>query len=262
MATGIKPQHGITADTYKRLALDSGVVVVNYGLPGEAVLGATRGGNTFTIEDEIREMLADGSPGPIKGSQRRTRSVAKLSVNLLEVKTSALLMQLPGSESSVDGGSHDKIIRCEQISSGDYLDNISLIINKNDTDEVLVFSLKNALALNGFELGAAEDDEAVITMEFTAHFDPTVLATEPWEIYNPLEGAVVRYTLTYTAGANGTIIGDAVQSVVTGTSGTAVYANPAALYEFVDWSDLSTDNPRIDTGVVANVTVTANFALI
>ena len=36
---------------------------------------------------------------------------------------------------------------------------------------------------------------------------------------------------------------------------------PDAGYHFVNWSDASTANPRTDTNVTANVTVTANFAI-
>ena len=32
-------------------------------------------------------------------------------------------------------------------------------------------------------------------------------------------------------------------------------------YHFVNWSDASTANPRTDTNVTANITVTANFAI-
>ncbi|MBP6855670.1 MAG: DUF2341 domain-containing protein [Candidatus Pacebacteria bacterium] len=66
-------------------------------------------------------------------------------------------------------------------------------------------------------------------------------------------------TLTYTAGANGSITGDSPQTVDYGTDGTAVTAVPDTGYHFVDWSDSSTTNPRTDTNVTANITVTANF---
>jgi hypothetical protein len=46
-----------------------------------------------------------------------------------------------------------------------------------------------------------------------------------------------------------------------GTDGTPVSAVPATGYHFVDWSpDGSTDNPRTDTNVTADISVTANFA--
>ena len=37
--------------------------------------------------------------------------------------------------------------------------------------------------------------------------------------------------------------------------------SPITGYHFVDWSDGSTNNPRTDTNVTANVNVTANFAI-
>ena len=74
--------------------------------------------------------------------------------------------------------------------------------------------------------------------------------------------AIRNYTLTYTAGANGSITGDTPQTVDYNTSGTAVTAVPATGYRFVRWSDDSTTNPRTDSSVTAHVSVTANFARI
>ncbi|MCI5137722.1 MAG: hypothetical protein D3922_04740, partial [Candidatus Electrothrix sp. AR1] len=69
------------------------------------------------------------------------------------------------------------------------------------------------------------------------------------------------YTLTYTAGANGTISGDSPQTVNHGSDGSEVTAVAAANYHFVNWSDGSTDNPRTDSNVTADISVTANFAI-
>ena len=73
--------------------------------------------------------------------------------------------------------------------------------------------------------------------------------------------ALDTYTLTYTAGAGGTIEGDSPQTVDYGTDGTAVSAVPDTGYHFVAWSDTSTDNPRTDTHVTGDITVSASFAL-
>ena len=70
---------------------------------------------------------------------------------------------------------------------------------------------------------------------------------------------VSSYTLTYSAGSNGTILGTTPQTVAPGGSGTAVTAQPNTGYQFVKWSDNSTANPRTDTGVASNITVTASF---
>ncbi len=68
------------------------------------------------------------------------------------------------------------------------------------------------------------------------------------------------YTLTYTAGAHGSISGVSPQTVARGANGTPVQAVPAAGYHFVKWDDGSTANPRTDTNVTKNITVTAQFA--
>jgi autotransporter-associated beta strand protein len=68
------------------------------------------------------------------------------------------------------------------------------------------------------------------------------------------------FTLTYLAGANGAVTGATPQTVFFGGSGTPVGAVPASGYYFLSWSDTGTANPRTDSNVTANLTVTANFA--
>jgi len=77
-------------------------------------------------------------------------------------------------------------------------------------------------------------------------------------LYTPAQA--LTYTLKYIAGPGGTISGPASQSVASGHSGIFVSATPNAGYTFTKWSDGSLINPRAETYVTANVTVTANFA--
>ncbi len=72
--------------------------------------------------------------------------------------------------------------------------------------------------------------------------------------------AIDTHTLRYLAGDHGAILGVTSQTVNYGDSGTAVTAAPALGYNFVSWSDSSTANPRIDTSVATNISVTAIFA--
>jgi hypothetical protein len=69
---------------------------------------------------------------------------------------------------------------------------------------------------------------------------------------------LATHTLVYAAGAHGSLTGSASQTVDHGTSGTAVTANADVGYEFVNWSDASTANPRTDDGL-SSVNVLANF---
>lgn len=71
-----------------------------------------------------------------------------------------------------------------------------------------------------------------------------------------------KYTLTYTAGNNGSLTGTTSQEVEYGNSGTAVTAVPNTGYRFIKWSDDSTANPRTDTNVMGPIAVEAEFAAI
>ncbi len=69
------------------------------------------------------------------------------------------------------------------------------------------------------------------------------------------------YTLTYTAGANGSISGTSPQTIVQGGNGTTVTAVPNSGYHFVSWSDGILTAARTATNVQANLSVTATFAI-
>jgi hypothetical protein len=72
----------------------------------------------------------------------------------------------------------------------------------------------------------------------------------------------VTYDLEYTAGVGGTLTGTTSQTVLDGEDGTAVTAVPDDGYEFTQWSDTSTSNPRTDLNVSGDITVSAQFSLI
>lgn len=71
---------------------------------------------------------------------------------------------------------------------------------------------------------------------------------------------VAVHSLRYSAGSNGSIIGEAEQTVIHSRSGTPVTAQPDSGYHFQQWSDGVIANPRTDTGVMADISVVATFA--
>ena len=77
-----------------------------------------------------------------------------------------------------------------------------------------------------------------------------------------IEVAGMNYELKYVAGPDGSIQGDPDQVVTEGGSGTPVFAQAEQGFAFQKWSDNKTNNPRIDTGVKAAVSVTATFAAV
>lgn len=80
-------------------------------------------------------------------------------------------------------------------------------------------------------------------------------------VYLPVIQRPGPVTLTYLAGSGGTLTGDTSQTFSYGGTGTPVTAVPNTGYQFTGWSDGRTDNPRTDTNVYMDITVTANFSV-
>lgn len=72
---------------------------------------------------------------------------------------------------------------------------------------------------------------------------------------------LIYYSLTYIDGSNGSVSGILSQSVGHGLNGSQVQAVPNVGYHFVNWSDGSIQNPRIDSNIIGDLTVTANFSI-
>jgi len=75
------------------------------------------------------------------------------------------------------------------------------------------------------------------------------------------------YTVTFTAGSNGNLIGETTQVVASGGNCTAVTAEPSNEYHFSYWSgDVPlaqiNDNPLIITNVTSAMNIQANFGVI
>lgn len=101
------------------------------------------------------------------------------------------------------------------------------------------------------------------TAAFAGDYPLTFIASNGTDAFQDFTLHVVPhvYTLTYAAGAHGSISGDSPQMVNSGASGSVVTAVPDPSYHFAQWSDTSTQNPRQDTNVSADVDVTASFVI-
>lgn len=67
------------------------------------------------------------------------------------------------------------------------------------------------------------------------------------------------FTVSYTAGVGGYISGSANQTIIYNGNGTPVTALSNSGYRFLKWSDNSTSNPRTETGVSGDMSLTALF---
>lgn len=182
-------RHGIRKETVDYFLVDAGAVYVNLGLEDERLLGATRGGNSFAIEQEIYEPEIDGSPGPLKGTRRIIEVRPRLTANLIEVTRENILLALAGADSTPvpdeTAATHDSITRTRNIIGADYIKNIALVGTISGSDEPIIIIVKNALNTENFEMGTEDREEGVLELALTGHFDPANMTEEPWEIRFP-----------------------------------------------------------------------------
>jgi len=181
----------VSTNTVKRMIIDAGTVIADYEEPDERLLGATREGATFVIEQEVREIPIDGVRGPMKGARRIIEEHARITVNLLEMTAENFSMALIGSTVTTTGTAPTEM---SVITRGvgfpgesAYLKNLALVGRRRDTGQDVIFILKNALAEGNFEIETTDDDEASLAVTFAAHFDPSDVETSPWEIRIPTE---------------------------------------------------------------------------
>lgn len=167
----------ITLEQIENIIIDSGVVYLNYGEVDQQLLAPVRGGNTFTVEGEIREIEVDGTRGKTQGLRRRIREEANLTVNFMDLSLTNLKMSLPGSR--LEG---NKLSSGWKIEDEDYLKNVTLI-GENMKGEYKKISIYNALADEGLEITMEDEDESVVEIQFSAHHKPDPTETDVlWDI--------------------------------------------------------------------------------
>lgn len=153
-------------------------ILLGYGTfsVGDTPIGLTRGGGTLTIEREFREMEADGDMGPVEGRVVIDREVAKLTVNALDMFTSAeMIKYYPALEQAV--GTLSSTLK---IVEGDHND-ITWTGKTKDGKSVTI-TIENAINMGNIEWTLEDKNEVVPSLEFTAMYKETARTTPPWSI--------------------------------------------------------------------------------
>ena len=154
------------------IILGDGVFVV-----GATTIGLNRGGGEFSIEREYREIEADGDFGPVKGRIRKIRSVAKLTLNALELSSGNLEKFLPASKMV-----GDQFTSSQEIDDATDYHNVYWTGKTKDGRSVKI-NLNNAINLDNIELSMADKEELVASVTFTATYEDGANRTvEPWHI--------------------------------------------------------------------------------
>ena len=170
----------LTQEQIENIQIDYGIVYVNFGEGGETLLAPTRGGGTFNVSKNIREIEYDGRKGKTKGMQVVDEINATLSVTLLSASMDNLALAMPWATYS-GGKISAKSSNLGVIQDGAYLKNVTMFA-KTIGGEYKKITLYNALAENDFSLAAAPKAEGVITLEVHAHWDAEDDAADLYDI--------------------------------------------------------------------------------
>ena len=171
---------------YHKMIIDSGAVYMNFvdmNNPG-TLLGATRQGSTFSIEQDVRDMQIDGAKGKVKGSRRFAKANIKLTVNFIDHTKDLWKIAIPGAEYS-----SGEMTRSLEITDESYIDNVVIIAEMMNRNIPVVCGVKNALADGAFEIGTQDSEETGLVVQFTGHYDTNRLDGEPFILFYPEEEA-------------------------------------------------------------------------
>src|SRR5699024_151319 len=186
---------GYTADTAKNLLLDAGAFFIDFDIKEDdfdsaekegKLLGATRGGGSFSAVPEIRSIEVDGVHGKAKGLQVIDEWEIKMNANVLEVTLDGLASALTSSEiDTTTNETYDILSAKNYIDITDYYENITYVGKISGADEPLIIQIYNAINTTGLTLETEDKSEAVTEMEFDGHYDETDLDHPPFKIFYP-----------------------------------------------------------------------------
>lgn len=147
------------------------------------ILGATRGGGSFTVTRDLRSPDVDGKRYGFKGDTFVDSVEAQISTTLVEITPDNIVDALGSATLATSSNGLVTTINLNTaIDSDDYLTNICWVGDISDGRYVLI-ALKNALNQADFSLTFTDKGEGTLPVEFHAKQDDVEdYDTAPFEI--------------------------------------------------------------------------------
>ncbi len=165
--------------------MPAGDIVLGYGVfsIGGVDIGLARGGGKFVVEREYRNIAADGDRGPVKGRIVKEGSVAKLTVNALELLPANLPKMYPATTLTnvVGPPVKDTLTAKADIADADYNATVTFT-GKTKGGRSVIITVENAINLENLDWSLIDKDEVVPALTFTATYLDTARTTEPWKV--------------------------------------------------------------------------------
>lgn len=182
-------QSGFTTETVKRLLIGAGAVYIDYGETSQRLLGATRGGNEFAVEREIKTIEMDGARGKVKGARVLIEENATIKANLLEVTKENIRDALakttitPNTPVGYDTVKTD--LTTSIIPDTAHFKNVAIVGEISGSATPAVIIIKNPIGDGNLTIKTEDKNEAVLEVTFSAHYDPADFNAPIWEIRIP-----------------------------------------------------------------------------
>ena len=183
---------GLTSATAQKLLLGAGAFYKNFNVNSDTpatasakLLGATDGGGTFAVTNNIRQVSVDGAPNDVKGLKVSDGYTVTLTANVKEITADNIKLAIgAASTTSMTSISATKITG-KDIENSDYIDNITWAGTLSGSDKPVYIVIKNALSLNGLNLTVSDKNEATLPITINGHYDLSDLDTPPFEVIYP-----------------------------------------------------------------------------
>ena len=189
------PKHGITSATPSNIPFGAGTWFrdlkweAGTGWTG-TVLGATSGGSSIKIVNEIKDIEIDGALALAMGLAIMQGGSGEAEVNFAELNKDILKYTTLGDVLTEDDEGYVEGFDCIQtknaIVAGDYIENMGFVGYTADGSKMIIVILDYALCKSGFQLDPKAKENSVIKATFTAYGGiDTDLDKVPIRIYYP-----------------------------------------------------------------------------
>ena len=179
---------GLTERTIVNLQLNAGVLLTSYtkgvDIGEDDILGATRGGGSFTAVPTVHQAAVDGAPTYTKGLERVDDWVITLNATMVEVSDEAISRALGVGVVKTETGSgttKDTTFTVKRtVNDADYKD--LYWVGDLSNGQNVVIKIKNALNTSGLNLTFSDRGEGTYALALIGHFTVDDLDTAPFEL--------------------------------------------------------------------------------
>ena len=179
---------GLTDRTIVNLQLNAGVLLTKYtkgtDINEDDIIGATRGGGSFTAVPTVHQAAVDGAPTYTKGLERVDDWVITLNATMVEVSDEAISRALGVGVTKTETGSgatKDTVFTVKRtVNDDDYKD--LYWVGDLSNGQNVVIKIKNALNTSGFNLTFTDRGEGTYALALIGHFTVDDLDTAPFEL--------------------------------------------------------------------------------